>query len=200
MSSSALDDFVSVLERIEKTRSKMEGLFLENRLGVTDLDAVYESLFLRSVTGFEVFLEKLFVDILDKEKTYPVKRRVSLRMEANTKQARKAILLQGNDYLDWLPIKRTLERSEIYLLGGRPFSELSHGDRSIISTITFIRNAIAHKGDHSQRIFREKVIGSTALRPSEKRPASFLRTKVGSGQNRFQVYTLQLVKIARFLS
>lgn len=200
MPSTALSDFVRILERSEKTRSRMERLFAEKRLAVTDLNAVYESLFLRSVTGFEVFLEKLFFEILDREKDYPSRRRVALRMETNTKQARRDVLFEGRDYLDWLPIKKTIDRSEVYLLGGRPFSDLSDADKSMISTITVIRNAIAHRGDHSQTTFRKKVIGSTALRPSEKRPAGFLRSAVSSGQNRFQTYTFQLGRIARFLS
>jgi hypothetical protein len=121
-------------------------------------------------------------------------------MKPTSNRALKDILLQGRSYLDWIPIDRTIERADIYLNGGRPFSELTDGDRSTIKTITMIRHAIAHQGEHAKRVFREKVIGSSALLPVEKRPAGYLRSQANANQKRFEVYIIQLGRIALDLS
>ncbi len=177
----------------------MEKLYDDGSITLGDLHSVYEALFLRAVTGFEVFLEGLFYSILSGSANYP-KRRVSPRMNAVSNRALKDILLQGKSYLDWIPIDRTIERAEIYLNGGRPFSELSDADRSAIKNISLIRHAIAHRGDHAKKVFREKVIGAMALLPVEKKPAGFLRSQANNGQRRFEVYIIQLGRIALELS
>ncbi len=199
MPATPLDEFRRVLERLDYTRSRMEALHSEGRITLTDLHSVYEALFLRAVTGFEVFIESLFVSILDGSAKYP-KRRVAVRMTVSSNRALKDILLQGRDYLDWIPISRTIERAGIYLNGGRPFSEITDGDRSAIKTITLIRHAIAHQGAHAKKVFRDKVIGSRALLPVEKRPAGFLRSQANPNQRRFEVYIIQLGRIALELS
>lgn len=106
------------------------------------------------------------------------------------------IVHQGGKYLKWIPFSYTEKRAKIYLNGGRPFSELNRGDRSIIKTVTIIRNAIAHKGPHAVREFKSNVIGSTVLLRSEKRPAGFLRSQVNPNRRRFEVYVIQLARIA----
>jgi hypothetical protein len=173
----------------------MERLYQAGFIKATDLDSVYEALFLRAVTSFEAFLEELFLAILEKRRRYR-RGRVELRMTAKTSDALRDILLQGDKFMAWLPFHHTEKRAYIYLTEGRPFSELTEGDKSIIKTITTIRNAIAHKSPHAMSEFQRTVIGSHALLRGERRPASFLRSKVSSGKNRFEVYVGELGRLA----
>jgi len=173
----------------------MEALYLGARISLTDLHSVYEALFLRAITGFEVFLENQFVAILNGKAQY-AKSRVSLRMKPSSTQALSDILLQNDKYLRWIPFKYTEDRAKIYLNGGRPFSEITDGDRSFVKRMTTIRHAIAHKGAHAKGEFKDKVIGSMALLAVEKRPAGFLRSQVNARQTRFEVFVNELARIA----
>jgi hypothetical protein len=178
----------------------MDKLFTVGRIRRTDLDSVYEALFLRAVTSFEVFLESLFIAILEGRAKYS-KRRVQVLMSVSSREALMQILLQGDSYMDWLPFANTERRAKLYLKDGRPFCELNDGDKSIIKTITVIRNAIAHKSPHALSEFERTVIGSRSLLHYERRPAGFLRSRITSGpaQSMFEVYMGQLGKCAGLL-
>jgi hypothetical protein len=192
-----LKPFIRNLKDLDYTRTRMEKLYLDHRIALRDLHSVYEALFLRAVTSFEVFLEELFISILERKTRYK-KQRVSLRMRVTSNEALMEILLQGGKYLDWLPFDRTVNRAKLYLDDGKPFSELTDGDKSFIKTVTTIRHAIAHRGPHAINEFHRTVIGSQMLLPVEKRPAGYLRSQVRAGptKNRFEVYVTELARIA----
>jgi hypothetical protein len=177
----------------------MESLYLEGRITLTDLHSVYEALFLRALTGFEDFIEKLFFSILN-GRTKHSKKRVSIRITPSSNSALYEIVYQNDKYLKWIPFENTENRARLYLNGGRPFSELDDAGRSTIRTVTTIRNAIAHKSPHALNEFKRKVIGAAVLLPGEKRPAGYLRSRANPIQNRFEIYIIELARIASDLS
>lgn len=179
----------------------MEGLYAEGRIVLRDLHSVYEALFITACSSFEAFLEAQFFAVLEERATFAKKRKVVLRMKPTTSAALRDILLQGKDYLTWLPFSHTEERAKLYLKDGRPFSELDGGSKSKIKTVHLIRNAMAHRSDHSKKLFDEKVIGDMALLPIERKPAGFLRSQVRAAPVviRFEVYMQDLSAIARLL-
>lgn len=174
----------------------MEGLYASENIALRDLHSVYEALFLRGVTSFEVFLEGLFFAILREKVTYPKKRKVSLRMTAANDKALMEILLQNQAYLQWIPFKHTKGRARMYLTDGKPFTDLAGGDESVIQTVTTIRNAIAHRSTHAKGEFERTVIGSRALLRGERTPSGFLRTAANPAQKRFEMYMIELSRIA----
>lgn len=195
-----LGKFQRNLQRLNYTRHRMENLFSAGRINKTDLDSVYEALFLRAVTSFEGFLEDLFIAILERRTRYS-KQRVKLLMSASSREALMQILLQGNPFMMWLPFHHTEKRASLYLKGGKPFSEIDAGDKSLLKTITTIRNAIAHKSPFAVSEFERTVIGSHSLLHNERSPAGFLRSRItsGPGQSRFEVYMGHLGKCAGVL-
>jgi hypothetical protein len=114
MPSSALNSFVKNLLNIEYTRKRMEKLYYDDKIVLGDVESVYEALFLRAVTGFEVFLEDLFISILEGRTRYRPRGRVTVRMTAVSSDALKEILLQGNRYMTWLPFDNT-ENEQIFI-------------------------------------------------------------------------------------
>jgi len=163
----------------------MEALYQSNSIVMRDLHSVYEALFLRTVTSFEVFLEEQFIATLSGRAQYD-RRRVSLRMTAVSRQALMDIILQGDRYLTWLPFSQTEDRAKIYLKDDKPFSELTDGDKSMMRTITTIRNAIAHRSRHATSEFKRTVIGNRPMLSGEKSPAGFfdrrpVRHQCGTG-------------------
>src|ERR1700735_1522715 len=116
-----LTDFRRSLKNLNYTRKRMEELFLSGNITKRDLNSVYEALFLRAVTRFESFLEELFLGILEKRVKYKKTRKISLKMAPKSHQALIDIVFQQNRYLDWLPLDKTIDRADFYLLGSRPF-------------------------------------------------------------------------------
>ena len=147
------------------------------------------------MTSYEAFLEELFMAILERRVRYSGGR-VELRMTTKSRDALIKILLQGDKYMNWLPYKNTEDRARIYLTDGRPFSDINNGDRSIIKTITTIRNAIAHKSPHALGEFHRTITDSLSLLPGERQPASFLRSNISPAKNRFEVYIGELGRLA----
>ena len=175
----------------------MEASHAKGDLLKTDIETVYEALFLRAITGFELYLEQLFIDILlGKTAHHPSRARALLA--TSTKSDLIKILNRGNDYLAWLPYGNTESRAHLYLKNGKPFTDLTNGDKSMLADMTRIRNAIAHKSEHANKQFQLKVVANLPLLKSEKRPAGFLRSQFRSSprQLRFEVYIGELGQIA----
>lgn len=122
-------------------------------------------------------------------------------MKAASNVALMEILLQHNKYLNWLPFDRVEERARLYLKDGRPFTRISSGDKAMITTITIIRNAIAHKSPHALVEFERKVMGVKTLLPRERTPGGYLRSSASATPpvNQFEVYIGELGRIASSL-
>jgi hypothetical protein len=198
MPSVALKKLVRDLGNLDYTRMRMEGLYQNDKIALRDLHSVYEALFLRAVTSFEVFLEEHFVSILERRTRFR-SRGVSVRMKATSGDALMEILLQGNKYMIWLPFDNTEKRARIYLKDGKPFSDLTDGDKSMIKTITTIRHAIAHKSRHATGEFGRTVVGAQSLLRGERHPAGYLRSQTSPSVNRFEIYVGELGRIAGVL-
>jgi hypothetical protein len=172
------------LSETEKTRLKIEALYGEGLIARRDAERVYEGLFMRSITTLEDFFEELFHLAVLGQSGHP-HARVSPRVEFKSRIILNKFVLGANEYVDWLPYKKVEERARVFLRGGRPFTEISDGQRSQVAEWCRVRNAIAHPGDPAKSIFREKVIGERALLRHEKTPAGFLRSPIQPGLNQF---------------
>ncbi len=201
MPTQPLNDFQNGLRRVDFTRAKMENLYAANKIALRDLHSVYEALFIRSVTGFETFLQDQFLAIMNGSVAYKKHRKVAARMTAISSAALVEILLQGRSYVTWLPYDQTVNRAYVYMKEGKPFSDVSEADRLTIKKITTIRNAIAHQSQHAISEFEKKVIAGIPLLPQEKKPAGFLRStfRAAPKQSRFEFYVNELGRIATFI-
>lgn len=192
------------LRSIELSRQKIERLALAGKLGRKDAELVYQGLYLSAFVAFEGFLENLFIGLLvsgggvDSGRS-DVAPRIVIRSH---KIARELVLGAGRKYVDWLPYNKTKELASLYFVGGRPFSDLSENHIGTLSKCATIRNAIAHRSEHSQRQFEEKVIGSTNILPAERKPETYLRGRFRSHppQTRFENLVTSLLIVARELS
>lgn len=196
MPSPALNDLIRSLQRLDYTRNRMEALYQGGKIPLRDLHSVYEALFIRAVTSFEVFLQEQFLAILKGTVKYKQNRRVVVRMTATPSSAAMHILLQGRGYMTWLPYDSTEQRAQVYLKDGRPFSDVGTADKGAMNSITTIRNAIAHQSLHALKQFQDKVIGNLPLLRGERNPAGFLRSQLRPGQSRFEFYVAELGRIA----
>src|SRR4051812_43370400 len=121
MSRALLRDYRKQLQKLDVTRKRMEELHVKRHIVIRDIHVVYESLFLRAVTGFEQFCDTLFHDILHRKTRYRVSR-VSCKISAISQKAMQEVVLRNGRYLDWLPYIKAEETAKIYLKEGKPFT------------------------------------------------------------------------------
>ena len=188
------------LRSYERARARSELLLQQNGLRKSDVLFVYDALLLRSVCAFEAFLEKLFVSILLDKCSY-AKSRVTPRVTFSSSRVLWAVLLGGQDYLQWLPYDRTVKRAESFLRGGRPFTQLGATQIDDLRNAYRVRNAVAHPSSHAQRVFHEKVLAGLTLPPRERTTAGFLRSvvRINPRIRRLQIYMRMLDSTARAL-
>ena len=183
---------------LDATRRTIDTLATDGELSKRAAEQVYESLFLSCFTSFEVFVEEVFLALLVTGSGTTVIPRVAVRSLA---VARELVIGPGKKYVDWFPYERTIERAHIFFRGGRPFSSILSPQRNTLNKAQMIRNAIAHRSRHSQKMFETLVIGNTNLAPREYRPSAYLRGVVTAAplQTRYEVYATQLLAVANAL-
>jgi hypothetical protein len=197
-----LTSFQARLAQLARARVRMEKLYDDDGVALRDTLALYEALFLRAVVAFEEFLEEVFFLMMQRRITRapqpvhlgPGYCRISPRFRAGPVVMRE-VVFQGENYLKWLPIRDTIDRAELYLIEGRPFTNLDVADKQVLHDITTVRNAISHNSAHSLRTFLKMIEGMPLLR-GESTPAGFLRSKSNPTQTRFEVYMGNLGTIA----
>jgi hypothetical protein len=163
---------------------------------------MYEALFLSAVTSFESFLEDLFMGLLISGgglQSTGVQPRMTIQSSI---VAREVVIGPGRSYADWLPYSKTRERAQVFFRGGRPFSRLVNSHLQVLERTSAIRNAIAHKSQHSVDQFHRKVLAGMPIPQREKSPAGFLRgLLVGTPPiTRFENYMGDLLAAARVLA
>lgn len=175
----------SRLRITEVTRAKIEQLVGAGQMSRPQAERVYEGLFMRAITTLEAFFEELFYLTVLGQSGHS-KARCAPRAQFKSRAVLAEFILGGRDYVDWLPYNAVERRASVYLRKGRPFSELSGGQKSRVKLWHVTRNAIAHPGDYAREQFDSKVIAGLTLLPYERTPAGYLRSELRPGFRRFE--------------
>lgn len=170
---------------------KLDALGAEGRLTRTDLERAYGAAFLSFFTFYEKAWEDLFLGLLMRRVAVDpaVEPLVEIKSEI---VARNVVRGRRDGYLDWLPARRAVDRAEIFLSRGRPFSDLTDGEMSTVKRYVTVRNALAHESSHARRQFRTTVIGQRPLPPHERRPGGYLRGLHTADQTRLNLALAEL--------
>jgi hypothetical protein len=199
MAQSPQENLSTRLRTTEDARAKVELLVADGAMTRREAERVYEGLFMRAITTFEAFLEELFFLTVLGESGHS-KSRALPRAQFPSRVVLSEFVLAGRDYVEWLPYKAIEKRASLYLRKGRPFSELSDGQKSQIKEWGVTRNAIAHPGRHARDQFRDKVVGQRTLLPHEKTPAGFLRSTPQPKLRQFEAILSDMAQVGSDLS
>ena len=191
--------YAARLVRLERTRSRSEDLFRKGAIRARDINHIYGAVFLSAVTSFEGFLEDLFLGLLVGRLS--AARLVQSRIICLSDLVAREILLQGDQYLNWLPYEQTEKRAAAFFRGGHPFSSLEDAEKQVMRQISYTRNALAHQSRHALTVFQAKVLSQVPLLPREKNPSGFLRSNVAAipRQTRYEQLVAELNAIAHKL-
>lgn len=198
MPSKAFTEFHGKLTDLEAARSRFESTLSTGPGASGDILMAYEGLFLRLVVALESYLDKYLAELLDKSHTSTTTG-FAIQVTFTAPAVREAVILNLDDYKDWLPYDRTIKIAELYLKDGVPFTLAGDDERGHVKSMYIIRNAIAHSSAHAQRTFRDKVIGSAKLPPDEMTPAGYLRGAYRSTPRatRLELFFQHLLKLAQ---
>lgn len=207
VSKALVKDLRSRFVSLEKTRVKMEKLFNKKELSKRDIEKVYESLYIRTFTFFEGFVEELFFGLLTKKIKSSVGE-VVVKVSFKSEISAREIVFAGRPYYDWFPYDNTERIAKRFLKDGLPFTLLNL-DESVrkdvkkdIANLLIIRNVIAHQSTYSKNRFQKEIISNAlGLLPREKTPSGFLRSQFRvPDQTRFENYQLRIIDIAQKLA
>ena len=187
-----IDDFVHKLELLYQNRTTPP------RLTRTDMERAYTGAFLSFISFFENSWEDLFFGLLMGRLEHPraVQPLVSIKSSG---VARRVVIGRTSGYIDWLPADRSIERANLYLSQGRPFSDMSATDKGTVKRYMTIRNALAHDSKFAMERFKKEVIQQRALPPAERRPAGYLRGTHAVGQTRMNLAMAEMNLVMRRL-
>ena len=195
------NELVSHIRYIDQTRRKVETLFSQNLIVARDINFVYSGLFLELVTSFEKFIEDLFAGMLSNLLTHP-SRNIRPRIIFNSPSVCRDIIRGDRNYVDWLPYDITIKRSTAFFRNGLPFTNLTIQEKAVLKKISWIRNAIAHKSNHSFSVFENNVIAGLPLTPIERTPIGYLRSiyiNFPVSQRRFEEIASEIINISNTL-
>ncbi|MEM4986654.1 hypothetical protein V8G57_04540 [Collimonas sp. H4R21] len=156
---------------------------------------------MEAFVSFERFVEDLFLGYVAGRISMPT-RNVKAKMSFPSAIIAEKVVFGGDKYIDWIPYDRTTDRAEIFFKDGKPFSTLTKPQKEMLRQLHQVRNALAHRSDHSLDVFTRLVVGSAPLSPHERKPAGFLRSilRVSPTQTRLENYLFEMLTIARDLS
>lgn len=160
------------MRRLERCCSRLDALARTSAIPQLDAELVYESTFLAAMGNFEGLLAALLEEFVcgprGRAKCFPI-------VTPKTRRAFQNLVLQGRDYVDYLPFKRMQALAAFYLNDGAPFNVVSTSDVGLLADCGRVRNAIAHKTSHAMHVFRTKVNAVGSLPAHRRNPGTFLR-------------------------
>lgn len=163
-----------------------------------DVEQVYSGLYLDAITSFEGLIENLFIGLIA-GKLESELAEVQPRIHASSNRIARDIVFGGRNYVDWLPYANTEKRAEAFFCNGLPFARLEKPDKKQLEHQSYIRNAVAHKSNHSKRMFEQQVLAGLLLTTREKTPLGFLRSRITPAQTRYEYLVGELAAIAQKL-
>lgn len=177
------------IDRLAGCADRLEMLFDNHKVSVTDVELVYISAFLSACARWESFMEDTIIETScgRGSRSQTNSRYVNFRSHA---ALRRLLLYPDKDYISLPSLKNGIALASILVKQGRPLSQISESNQTHIQQAVWIRNAIAHQSDYSLRMFRDKVPGVTSLPQRSRRPGPFLRTVFRSSptQRRYEIY------------
>lgn len=190
--------FLLQIKKSGWTLKNINSAHQRNHIVRRDVGQAYEAIFLQVVVSFELFVEDLFLGLATNSVTHPrpCKPRVAF---PNVDIARR-IVGRGR-YIDWLPLPRTLEKSQIFFDDtGNPFPCLTSAQLTEVERTLLIRNLIAHKSTHAYAAFQRKVLAGLMLPPRNRDLLGYLQYPHTANATKYDYHIGELSRAAYLLS
>lgn len=196
--STLLDRFMARANQLRRVRDFMLTAYRSGSVRQSELDHIFESTFLDLASSLEVFLEELFYSAV--VGTSGIREAAPAVPFRNRAEAERIILAnERSGFLSWARMRDNINRAELFLRRGTPFSRLKRRqpDLDLLNTVVTVRNAIAHESRVARRRFLDLPLDGLA--PNRRNPAGYLQQSVGNTSQHDNLFT-ESVRIARALA
>jgi hypothetical protein len=191
-----LQAFQTRVRTLTRARLRAEDLHTRGQMRLSDVELLYEALFMNLVRAFESTIEKCFLGLIAGTHK-SVQSGVRPIVTTGSIITARRIVSSDRSFLDWLPYENhTRKRADAFFSRGKPFIKLPAQVTRQLTEVLTTRNAIAHESAHAHRQFRRQVLGNLPLLPRERRPAAFLRTIYAHhpAETRFELFAGYLMQ------
>ena len=136
-------------------------------LSLAELDLATEAALLGLHTSFESFVRELYLQCVSGVAGIPG---VRSNLRATSDEDAQAIVAGDRQFVDWLPISKTLDRALLHMRGGQPFVRIWGRNQVTrhLDLMQVVRNRIAHSGEEALRKYDKQIAKGQA---SFERPA-----------------------------
>lgn len=158
---------------------------------------IVELSFLKLYLAWEQFLEETFTRFMCGSITasgYSPNRFV----QPPTLKHAYSMVLEGKSFVDWTKISNIIRRARMFFEEGEPYVTAVGSASSELEEMRRIRNRIAHRSEHSVRLFKEVVRQRIGSIPKGMRPGRFLLyIDPNTNQSFLEEYSTLLLAIAQ---
>lgn len=189
------------IRRVQNCCQRVEDQYRHGNLFTTDVELVYTSGFLASVSRWETFLMEALNEAVCGTAPKALGRRRNI-MVTNRVRLSKVLLFPDKDYVSLTTVNQADAIFGLFLKDRGPFGAVSDPNRTYIQQAIWIRNAIAHSSEAARGVFQSKVPGVSALPRSRRTPGTFLRHvfRVSPSQRRLDLYCSAMLSAATEMS
>lgn len=188
--------FFRQIRELNWTLANITTAFNGGRLVRRDLSYVYQGVFLQSVVSFELLIESLLLGLVTGQVSHPRPTRPVIRFQDIPKARR--IITRGR-YEDWLPYGKLKQISGVYFLdGSNPFDGCPPAHINETQKACHIRNYIAHKSTHAEKVFRNDVVFPTVLPLGQRDLLGYFMFPHSYSANKLEYHVGELVNAARW--
>ena len=150
--------------------ANLRSLRARGDLSLAELDLATEAALLGLHTSFESFVRELYLQCVSGAAGIPG---VRSNLRATSNEDAQAIIAGDRQFVDWLPISKTLDRALLHMRGGQPFVRIWGRNQVTrhLDLMQVVRNRIAHSGEEALRKYDKQIAKGQA---SFERPARWL--------------------------
>lgn len=136
--------------------ARLTTLRTQNVLSIAEIELAAEAALLSLHTAFETFVRELYLECVTGEAGISG---VRSRLRAASIEDAQDLIAGDRQFVEWLPIEKTLERALLHLRAGQPFVRLWRRDQVIrhLELMQVVRNRVAHSSEQALRKYETKV-------------------------------------------
>ncbi len=186
--------FHNRVQRLDRTRHRIEHAYSLGLLHLVDVEASYAGLFLQVVLAYETAMEDFVLGLLVRpggvaSQDPNVRGRISVRSYSHAHDLASG---PGGRFPSWIGKRDLLDISKLLLNKGAPFGTMTTTQWHFVEQSRYIRNAVAHPSENALNQFRKHVIQSTPLPRREQTVAGYLRGRATPSQTRWELFVAGL--------
>jgi len=167
-----LNNFLHWMELYNSISEKIiddKSLFTENEEKIE----IVESLVLKICSQWEVLIEELFVDCLNRDSAQ-YSEFIANRLPKHIPRAQCSAMIQGMGYFDFKGTSDIKRKAKLILTKEfNPFNEIGRGDGNKIDELYILRNYIAHLSNQAERSLKKMYTDKYHLKRFQE-PGRFL--------------------------